>query len=530
MNHIFIYGPPGSGKTTVGINLAQRLELSFIDLDHAIEMNSGMTIPFIMEQQGESAFREMESAALRTVIDIKESVIALGGGSLLRDENRALAEKHGKIILLYAEIETLLGRLESDVNQRPLLIGDMQENLSRLLSRREAHYRSFPLSIQVDNKSISQITLEAQTALGRYRLSGMGHYDVVVQNNLIEQAGDLLLKHGLKNPIIVTDENVKKLHAEKVVASLRGSGFRPKVITIPAGEAYKTLDTINSLWHGFVENGLDRKSTVIALGGGVIGDMAGFTASSYMRGVGWVALPTTLLSMVDASIGGKTGFDLPEGKNLIGSFYPPRLVLADPRVLKTLPEEELISGLAEVVKAGVISNPELFQMCSRGFKHVIENLEEIVKQAVAVKIQIIEEDPFESGIRATLNLGHTVGHAVEKASGYRIRHGEAVAIGMVAEAKLAERLKVAGKGLSDTIAGTLRGLNLPIDIPGDLPRDEIIRAMSLDKKKANGIVRFALPVEIGRVELVDVENLGKVLEENEDTGLAWSELEPAGYP
>ena len=152
-------------------------------------------------------------------------------------------------------------------------------------------------------------------------------------------------------------------------------------------------------------------------------------------------------------------------------------------------------------------------MCSRGFNHAIENLEDIVKRAVAVKIQIIEEDPFENGIRAKLNLGHTVGHAVELVSGYRIRHGEAVAIGMVAEAKLAERLKVAGKGLSDTIAGTLRGLNLPIDIPGDLPRSEIIRAMSLDKKKANGIVRFALPVEIGRVELVDVENLDMVLEE-----------------
>jgi shikimate kinase / 3-dehydroquinate synthase len=513
MTHIFIYGPPGSGKTTVGYTLAQRLELPFIDLDRAIEANSGMTIPFIMEQQGEPAFREMESAALRAALDNEESVVALGGGALLRDENRAMVEQHGRIILLLAEIETLLGRLDSDVNKRPLLMGDMRENLSRLLSRRNAHYRSFPLSIHVDNKSISQIIMEAQTALDRYRLSSMGNYDVVVQNDLVGQTGDLLLKRGLKNPIIVTDENVKRFHAEKVAASLQGSGFRPKVITIPAGEAYKTLDTINSLWHGFVENGLDRKSTVIALGGGVVGDMAGFAAATFMRGVSWIALPTTLLSMVDASIGGKTGFDLPEGKNLIGSFYPPRLVLADPQVLKTLPEEELISGLAEVVKAGVISSPELFQMCSRGLNHAIENLEDMVKRAVAVKIQIIEEDPFESGIRAKLNLGHTVGHAVEKASGYRIRHGEAVAIGMVAEAKLAERLKVAEKGLSDIIAETLRGLSLSIDIPGDLPRNEIIRAMNLDKKKTDGIIRFALPAEIGSVELVDVEKLELVLEE-----------------
>lgn len=392
-------------------------------------------------------------------------------------------------------------------------MGDVKENLSRLLSRREDHYRSFPISIQVDHKSISQITLEAQTVLGWYHLSGMGPYDVLVQDNIIEQTGKLLLKHGFKNPLVVTDENVKRFHAAKVVASLRDSGFNPKVLTIPAGEAHKTLDTIHSLWHGFVENGLDRKSTVIALGGGVVGDMTGFAAATFMRGVSWVVLPTTLLSMVDASIGGKTGFDLPEGKNLIGSFYPPRLVLVDPRVLKTLPEEELISGLAEVVKAGVISNPILFQMCSRGFNHAIGNLIDLVKRAVAVKIQITEEDPFENGIRAKLNLGHTVGHAVEKASGYRIRHGEAVAIGMVAEAKLAERLKVAGKGLSDTIAEALRGLNLPVDIPDDLTRNEIIRAMSLDKKKTDGIVRFALPVEIGSVELVDVERLDMVLEE-----------------
>jgi shikimate kinase / 3-dehydroquinate synthase len=513
MNHIFIYGPPGSGKTTVGYTLAQRLELPFIDLDRAIETNSGLTIPFIIDQQSESAFREMESAALRTVLDNEESVIALGGGSLLRDENRAMAEKHGRIILLNAEIATLESRLDSDANKRPLLMGDVKENLSQLLSRRQAHYRSFLLSIQVDNKSIGQIALEAQIALGRFHLSSMGHYDILAQDNLIKQTGELLLKHGLKNPIIVTDENVKKFHAEKVVASLRDSGFNPKVITIPAGEAHKTLDNIHSIWQGFIENGLDRKSTVIALGGGVIGDLAGFAASTFMRGMSWVVLPTTLLSMVDASIGGKTGFDLPEGKNLIGSFYPPRLVLEDPQVLKTLSEEELISGLAEVVKAGVISNPILFQMCSLGFKHAIKNLEDIVKRAVAVKIQIIEEDPFENGIRAKLNLGHTVGHAVELVSRYRLRHGEAVAIGMVAEAKLAERLKVAEKGLSDIIAETLRGLSLPIDIPGDLPRNEIIRAMSLDKKKTDGIVRFALPAEIGRVELVDVEKLDMVLEE-----------------
>jgi len=217
--------------------------------------------------------------------------------------------------------------------------------------------------------------------------------------------------------------------------------------------------------------------------------------------------------MADSSLGGKTGFDLPEGKNLIGSFHSPKMVLADPRLLKTLPETELISGMAEVVKHGIISDPELFNLCGRGLGWVKENLEEVVKRAMTVKIKIIEEDPYEKGVRASLNLGHTVGHAVELASHFQLRHGEAVAIGMVAEAKLAERLTVAAKGLSDAVAESLSALGLPIQIPKELPREELIRAMRVDKKKSSGAIRFALPAEIGRVELVNVTDLESVLED-----------------
>jgi 3-dehydroquinate synthetase len=232
-----------------------------------------------------------------------------------------------------------------------------------------------------------------------------------------------------------------------------------------------------------------------------------------MRGVNWVCVPTTLLSMVDASLGGKTGFDLPEGKNLIGSFHPPRLVLADVRLLKTLPESEFISGLAEVVKHGIISDPELFNLCARGLDSVKEGIDQIVRRAMSVKIRIIEEDPYEKGLRAALNLGHTVGHAVELASNFQLRHGEAVAIGMAAEARLAERLSVADRGLADRIGGVLAGLGLPVRIPPELPRQAIIRAMRVDKKKNAKAIRFALPAKIGRVELVDVTDLEKVLED-----------------
>ncbi len=509
MHHIFLYGPPGTGKTTIGKMLARNLHLPFVDLDRVIETDAGMSIPQIMEQEGESMFRDLETAALKNISNAKESVVALGGGALLRDENRSVATGNGKVILLMAELSTLLERLNASSNIRPLLVGDLREQLSSLLTRRKEHYSSFAIKVHVDGKTADENAYQTQIALGRFHLSAMGEYDVVAQN--VEQIGNLLYARGLKNPIIVTDENVSKLYAEKVLESLRKSGYNPKVLTVPAGEKYKTLDTVSSLWKSFLEYGLDRKSTVIALGGGVIGDLAGFTASIYMRGINWVVIPTTLLAMVDASLGGKTGFDLPEGKNLIGSFHAPKLVLADPQLLKALPEAELISGMAEVVKHGIISDPELFALCGRGLDWVKNNLEEIAKRALAVKIKIIEEDPYEKGSRAALNLGHTVGHAVELASKFHLRHGQAIAIGTVVEAMYAERVGVAGKGLADVIAATLSALSLPVRIPEEMPREEILRAMRVDKKKNAKAIRFALPVEIGKVELVDVTDLAEVL-------------------
>jgi len=507
MPHIFIYGPPGAGKSTIGKVLARNLNLPFVDLDHVIETNAGMSISQMMNQQGERAARDMETTALKQIINAKDSMIALGGGALLREENRTLIENNGRVILLMAELNTLLGRLTSDSNQRPLLAGDLHEKLTSLLATRKEHYNSFPLRFDA-NQVPEELVWQIQVVLGRFHLTAMADYDVIVES--VEQIGYLLHERGLQNPIIVTDKNVARIHLEIVIASLQEAGYEAKALIIPAGEDHKNLETVNQLWKSFLENGLDRKSTIIALGGGVIGDLAGFAASTFMRGVSWVCIPTTLLAMVDASLGGKTGFDLPEGKNLIGSFYPPKLVLADPQVLKTLPEEEFRSGLAEVVKHGIISDPELFNLCGRGLDWIKEHLEEIVKRAMSVKIKIIEEDPYEKGFRAALNLGHTVGHAVEIVSGFRLRHGEAVAIGMVVEAKLAERLTVAGKGLSETVTETLKALSLPIQIPGELSREEIIRAMRVDKKKSNGIMRFALPVEIGKVELVDVKDLETV--------------------
>ncbi|HJR78803.1 MAG TPA: 3-dehydroquinate synthase [Anaerolineales bacterium] len=513
MPHIFLYGPSGVGKSTIGKVLARNLILPFVDSDRVIEVNAGLSIPEIVEGQGETRLRDVEAEALEQIIQDSESVVALGGGALLREENRTLVETSGSVFLLMAELPNLLERLQNDSHKRPLLAGDLKLKLTSYLESRAEHYDSFPLKVHVDEKSIEQTAHQIQVMLGRHHLSAMGEYDVLIQNGGINHLGEMLKARALGKPILVTDDNVAGFYAEGVMTSLRDAGFTPGVIVIPSGEAHKNLETIRKLWQEFLGAGLDRKSTVVALGGGVIGDLAGFAASTFMRGIHWVCVPTTLLAMVDASLGGKTGFDLPEGKNLIGSFYPPKLVLADPRFLHTLPEAELIAGLAEVVKHGIISDPELFQLCRRGLEWVKGNLEEIVKRAVAVKVKVIEEDPYEKGFRAALNLGHTVGHAVELVSGFRLRHGEAVSIGMVAEAKLAERLTVASSGLTESIRAPLSELGLPVQIPKDLPRQDLIRAMKVDKKKSNGVVRFALPVEIGKIEFVEVRDLELALEE-----------------
>jgi len=497
--HIFLYGPSGTGKSTIGKVLADSLHLSFVDLDQVIEANAGMSIRQIMEQKGETTFRDMETAALTNLSNEKESVVALGGGALLREGNRTYAESDGRVVLLMSDVETLFQRLNKSSSKRPLLTGDLREKLTSMLERRGEHYSSFHLVVHVDENPIEQNAHKVQVALGRHHLSAMGEYDVIVGQ--IDS-----LSHG---DIIVTDENVARHHLDTIKKAV-GRDI-PSAI-IPAGEAHKNLETVSRLWKSFLESGLDRKSTVIALGGGVIGDLTGFAAATYMRGIDWIGIPTTLLSMVDASVGGKTGFDLPEGKNLIGSFHPPKLVHADPSLLLTLTDRELRSGMAEVVKHGIISDPELFDLCRHGMDWVKGNLEEIVKRAMAVKIKVIEEDPYEKGFRAALNLGHTVGHAVELVSKFELRHGEAIAIGTVAEARYSARIGLAAKGLVEAIEETLSGLGLPTHIPDEMPRDEIIRAMRMDKKKNAKAIRFALPVDVGKVELLNVTDLESVLE------------------
>lgn len=511
----FLYGPPGSGKSTIGRKLADALALPFVDLDEEIEAQAGVAIPEVFAGEGESGFRARERAALEEVLAPGRRVVALGGGALLDPESRSRVAAAGAILCLRAPEATLLARLQRAQAARPLLAGDPAARLEALLGQRAEHYDSFPVQLYTGSQGVDAAVWEAQIALGAFHVRGMGAgYDVRVAPGGLKALGEALLARELGGPIgLVTDENVGAHYAEVALRSASAAGFRTCTCTIPPGESHKTVETVGRLWESFVAGGLERGSTVVALGGGVVGDLAGFAAATYLRGVCWVVAPTSLLAMVDASLGGKTGADLPQGKNLVGAFHAPSLVLADPNTLRTLPPAELRAGLAEVVKHGVIADPELFDLCARGWETVQGQWGTVVRRAMAVKIRVIEDDPFERGLREALNLGHTIGHAVEHASDYRVRHGEAVAIGMVAEARLAERMGIAQTGLSEVVAGVLEGFALPTAIPPGLDRNRVLAAMQVDKKRRRSQTRFALPGRVGEVQVgVKVPDLDRALQ------------------
>jgi len=336
---------------------------------------------------------------------------------------------------------------------------------------------------------------------------GARSYRILVGPGALAQAGPelALLKVGRK-VALVTDAVILALHGAAVIRSLEVAGFDVTTVLVPEGERAKTLDVAASTWERFLEAGLDRGSTVLALGGGAVGDLAGFAAATFMRGVNFVQLPTTLLAQVDASIGGKTAIDHPRAKNLIGAFYQPRLVLADTAALLTLPEREFRSGLAEVIKHGAVLEAAYFDEVGRGAAALIKRepatLERIVAGSCRLKASVVERDEQEAELRHVLNYGHTIGHAIEAVTGYRrFAHGEAVSLGIAAEAGIAERLGLAKPGVRSRQVRLLEAVGLPVHGVGETP-SLVAEALSRDKKARDGRVPFVLAPEIGSYRLV----------------------------
>lgn len=336
---------------------------------------------------------------------------------------------------------------------------------------------------------------------------GERSYEVVIGAGLLGELGPRCRRLGLgPKALVITNETVGPLYGETVVQSLREAGFEVHYTAIPDGEAYKSLETAAALYGACIDARLDRRSWLVALGGGVVGDIAGFVAATYMRGIDFVQVPTTLLAQVDSSVGGKTGVNHPRGKNLIGAFHQPRLVVADVATLATLGAREYRAGLAEVVKAGLIRDAAFFAFLEENRRALLDRepaaVSEAVRRSVAIKAAVVQADEREAGERAILNFGHTVGHALEAATGYgRWLHGEAVAIGMAVEARLSVSLGLLEEEALARIEALLEGLGLPAS-PEPVPYSAVRRAMDLDKKAVGGTLRFALLDGIGSARLV----------------------------
>lgn len=509
---IFLYGPPGAGKSTIGRLLAESLARPFDDLDILVEEGAGKPIAQIFAEEGEAVFRRLEAETLGRLLEGNPGVIALGGGALLSAPLRQQVEQRGRVLLLSASSDQLLRRLMG--GGRPLLDGDPAARLQSLLAQRADHYQSFGDPLLTDIFDPSAAVFEAQRRLGFFHLRAMGRgYDLRVSEGALDTLPRELAQRALRGPLmLVSDSNTGPLYARRVLAALTSAGCVASHFSFPAGEASKNLATAGELWAALLAAGIERRGTLLALGGGVVGDLAGFAAATYLRGVNWVNLPSSLLAMVDAGLGGKTAIDLPQGKNLVGAFYPPRLVLADPDLLTTLPENEFSAGMAEVVKHAVIGDGELLSWCAQGLVSARERAGALVSRAAAVKVRVIEQDPYEGGLRQALNFGHTLGHALEHVSRYAYSHGEAVAIGMVAETRLAERLGIAERGLAEHLAEVLAALQLPVSIPAGIERADLLAAMAHDKKRTAGEIHFSLPRRVGEVETgIVVEDLPAML-------------------
>jgi shikimate kinase/3-dehydroquinate synthase len=510
MRPIVLSGFMGTGKSTVGPALAARLGVPFVDTDAEIERAAGCAIAELWRSEGEAAFRTREAVlAERLLAGAEPSVVAFGGGAVTIERVRRLATERAIVVTLTASPETIVARA-GDVGARPnLAVGDDPVARAReLLARRAEAYAECHLALSSEGLELDALVEAIAALAARDPLLvplGARSYCVDVCSGEPARLTDAVARCAPSSLVMVTDSNVQRARGAALEAALRPLALDVTRITLPPGEPQKTLASVGAIWDAALGAGVDRDALVVAAGGGVVGDLAGFAAASLLRGVRFVQVPTTLLAMVDASVGGKTGFDHPTGKNLIGAFHQPSAVVADLSHLTTLPARERTAGLAEIVKIALTSSAGLFEAIERDAGAIargdLDALRPVVRAAIAAKVQVVRDDEREAGLRAVLNLGHTVGHALEAHGGYgRWLHGEAVALGTVAEMRATASLGWTPPLLVDRTVALMTALGLPTHVGAA----EMVGAwpfVSSDKKRSRDAVRLPVVTGLGHCRL-----------------------------
>lgn len=533
---IILIGLSGSGKSTVAARVAERLGWRAIDTDEELTRRAGKPIHRVFAEDGEPAFRALESAVLADACNASHAVIATGGGVPTIEANWPVMRQDALVVHLTAPPETLLARMEAhaaqegyDVATRPLLAGVAPLDALRAMTvRRAAAYARADISLDTGARTPEAI---ADVLAGIVRREPVALWEDVFQTamhdsrlavgyGLLERLPDRIATRwpgGLSGLVVITDERVDAAIGARVRALLTESDISLKgTLTVPAGEASKSLAVANDLYASLAKMGVDRKTAIVALGGGVVGDLAGFVAATYLRGVPLIQIPTTLLAMVDSSVGGKTAVDLPAGKNLVGAFYQPHLVLIDPACLATLPPRELRSGWGEIVKHALIEG-SVPGVIAPSLMHTLRDradallagsplpLTSVVARNVALKLAVVRGDEREeTGLRAILNTGHTAGHAIEAAALAQasdsitpLLHGEAVALGLRAEAALAAMLDRCDADVPAAYGALLDAFGLPryaADVDVALDLDRVLPYITRDKKTVGGRTTWLLPI------------------------------------
>jgi len=521
---IVLVGMMGAGKTSVGKRLAAKLGLPFVDADAEIEAGAQLTIPEIFERFGEAYFRDGERKVIARLLNGGPQVLATGGGAFMNATTRGNIAAQGVSIWLKPDVEVLLSRVRKKSNRPLLQTADPELTLRRILEERSPTYALADITVESrdgPHESVVEVTLRRLAELLRVSSElppaerrrvevplGARAYSILIGPGVIDEAGAEIsrIARGAKCAI-VTDSNVARLYLERLTKSLVEAGLSAVSIVCPPGEATKSYDHFARVSDALIEARIERRDIVVALGGGVVGDLTGFCAASLRRGVRFVQVPTTLLAQVDSSVGGKTGINSPHGKNLVGAFHQPSLVLADSGSLDTLSRREFQAGYAEVVKYGLIDDRKFFEFLEARWREIFSGgpaRAEAIAASCAAKARVVAADETEQGDRALLNLGHTFGHAFESLTHYdsaRLVHGEAVAIGLACAFRFSRQLGLCSGQDAARVEAHLKSVGLPTRIQdvSDLKAGarDILAVMRQDKKVERGRLTFILAKGIG---------------------------------